>query len=85
MTKRAPWAERYGGRAVITGAGSGIGASFASRCVEASFDVVLVDRDTVALERLATTLRAIGKGSVTIFARSPFTSNSSAFQSLAPG
>lgn len=68
MTKRAPWAERYGGRAVITGAGSGIGASFASRCVEASFDVVLVDRDTVALERLATTLRAIGKGSVTIFA-----------------
>ena len=56
MGTRPAWAERYGSRAVITGAASGIGACFATRCVEAGLDVVLVDRDRTALAEKARSL-----------------------------
>lgn len=66
MAKSEAWSVRYGSRAIVTGAGSGIGACFATRAVEAGLDVVLVDRDGGALERHAEKLRAMGKSDVSL-------------------
>jgi glucose 1-dehydrogenase len=50
-----------GGRvAVVTGAGSGIGAAIAQGLAEAGAHVALVDRDGAAVERVATQLNASG-------------------------
>lgn len=56
------------GRALITGASSGIGEEFAWQLAEARHDLVLVARDEARLERLAVRLRAAGGIEVEVLA-----------------
>jgi len=57
---------RPGGVAVVTGAGSGIGAALAGAFGETGLRVVLADVEPVAVERIAAKLRASGVEAVAI-------------------
>ncbi len=50
------FAERYGPWAVVAGAGAGLGEAYCRQIAERGLDVVLVDRDADAAERLAAEL-----------------------------
>ncbi|WP_326547509.1 SDR family oxidoreductase [Mycolicibacterium sp. ND9-15] len=52
--------------AVITGASSGLGVSFAKACAEAGADVVLAARRAEKLEATAELVRATGRGALTV-------------------
>jgi short-subunit dehydrogenase len=56
--KRAPFAERYGPAALVTGAGVGIGAEFARQLAARGLDLVLVARRVEKLEQVAQEIRA---------------------------
>ena len=49
--------EKTLGKALITGASSGIGAIYADRLAKRGYDLILVARDTARLEALAGRLR----------------------------
>ena len=54
------WLGLSGQVAVVTGAGSGIGAAIARGLAEAGAKVALIDRDSAAVERIAAELAASG-------------------------
>jgi gluconate 5-dehydrogenase len=55
-----------GKRALVTGAGRGIGAALAQGFAEAGADIALAGRDRDALERVAETVRERGRKAVTV-------------------
>src|SRR4051812_2039020 len=60
------FAERYGPLAVVTGAAVGMGAAFARDLADRGVDLLLVDRDEVALEACALELQAGGTDARTL-------------------
>lgn len=55
---RTDFADSYGPWALVLGAGAGLGEEYARQVADRGVDVVLVDRDTDALEALATSIGA---------------------------
>jgi NAD(P)-dependent dehydrogenase (short-subunit alcohol dehydrogenase family) len=65
----AEWVKRFGleGRkAMVTGAGKGIGAQIASVFADAGADIVAVGRDEADLKATAETVRAAGRGCIVL-------------------